>query len=216
MEGDIGKNGYLCKNFFRGDFNDFDFMKRILLCIIVLLTVYVPLHAQHEIQTDSVALLSAPNENPLPTDTRNYGGFLIDMELMNLQAAPAANPLPLYGLPNVSRDFSRLFQLNPDITYSQGLSHLFTPANSFYSINPFGLSGFWWSSPVNLQMGSFRLNNGLRINTYGEYNKEGWKVSNPSALPWERNNFKGAFELKSANGSFGIRIEVQQGRGGLH
>ena len=30
--------------------------------------------------------------------------------------------------------------------------------------------------------------------------------------PCEKNNFKGAFELKSANGSFGIRIEVQQGR----
>ena len=47
---------------------------------------------------------------------------------------------------------------------------------------------------------------------YGEYDKDGWKVPNPSALPWEKNNFKGAFELKSANGAFGIRIEVQQGR----
>ena len=28
----------------------------------------------------------------------------------------------------------------------------------------------------------------------------------------KKNNFKGAFELKSANGAFGIRIEVQQGR----
>lgn len=64
----------------------------------------------------------------------------------------------------------------------------------------------------NLQMGSFKLKNGMRINTYGEYNKEGRKVFNPSALPWERNNFKGAFELKSQDGSFGFRIEVQQGR----
>ena len=84
---------------------------------------------------------------------------------------------------------------------------------TIYSMNPFGLTGFG-SSPQNLQMGSFRLKNGMRINTYGEYDKDGWKVPNPSALPWERNNFKGAFELKSANGSFGIRIEVQQGRNG--
>ena len=35
-----------------------------------------------------------------------------------------------------------------------------------------------------------------------------------SAMPWEKNNFRGAFELKSANGNFGIRIEVQQGRNG--
>ena len=62
------------------------------------------------------------------------------------------------------------------------------------------------------EMGSFTLKNGMRIHTYGEYDKDGWKVPNPSALPWEKNNFKGAFELKSANGAFGIRIEVQQGR----
>ena len=66
-------------------------------------------------------------------------------------------------------------------------------------------------SPENLQMGSFRLKNGMRINTYGEYDKDGWKVPNHSALPWEKNNFKGAFEMKSSNGAFGIRIEVQQG-----
>ncbi len=52
----------------------------------------------------------------------------------------------------------------------------------------------------------------MRINTYGDYNKDGWRVPNRSAMPWERNNFRGAFELKSANGNFGIRIEVQQGR----
>ena len=40
----------------------------------------------------------------------------------------------------------------------------------------------------------------------------GNKVRNPSALPWERNNFNGAFEVKSENGNFGIRIEVQRGR----
>lgn len=37
-------------------------------------------------------------------------------------------------------------------------------------------------------------------------------MPNPSALPWQKNNFKGAFELKSQDGSFGIRIEVQKGR----
>ena len=47
---------------------------------------------------------------------------------------------------------------------------------------------------------------------YGEYDKDGWRVPNPSALPWQKNNFKGAFELKSQDGSFGIRIEVQKGR----
>lgn len=60
--------------------------------------------------------------------------------------------------------------------------------------------------------GVFQTENGMRINTYGDYDKDGWRVPNRSAMPWERNNFRGAFELKSANGNFGIRIEVQQGR----
>ena len=70
------------------------------------------------------------------------------------------------------------------------------------------------SSPQFMQMGSFKLKNGMRINTYGDYDKDGWRVPNRSAMPWEKNNFRGAFELKSANGNFGIRIEVQQGRNG--
>ena len=61
-------------------------------------------------------------------------------------------------------------------------------------------------------MSSFRLNNGWQLNTYGEYDADGNRVYNPSALPWQRNNFKGAFELKSQDGSFGFRIEVQHGR----
>ena len=89
--------------------------------------------------------------------------------------------------------------------HSQGLSNVFTSSFS-------GFGGFGFGSAQNLQMGSFKLKNGMRINTYGEYNADGYRVPNRSALPWERNAFKGAFELKSANGSFGIRIEVQQGR----
>ena len=67
-----------------------------------------------------------------------------------------------------------------------------------------------WSSDVCSS--DLKLKNGMRINTYGDYDKDGWRVPNRSAMPWERNNFRGAFELKSANGNFGIRIEVQQGR----
>ena len=68
------------------------------------------------------------------------------------------------------------------------------------------------ATPSPLQVGQLKLNNGWSLNTYGQYNAQGYRVMNPSALPWERNNFHGAFELKSANGSFGIRVEVKQGR----
>lgn len=188
-------------------------MKRICFFIITLLIGIASLYAQSEVQGDSIRSRALPDGTPpdgmiLP-EVKNYDGFLLDMGLLNMKAPR----LPRFTLeiPDASKDYGRIFRLNPDATYSQGLSNVFSLTNSIvYSMNPFGLTGFW-SSPENLQMGSFKLKNGMRINTYGEYDKDGWKVPNRSALPWEKNNFKGAFEMKSSNGAFGIRIEVQQG-----
>ena len=188
-------------------------MKQVCLFIIALFAGSISLYAQREAQGDSIRSHVLPDGTPpegaLMPEVKNYDGFLLDMSLLKMEAPR----LPEFTLeiPDASKDYSRMFRLNPNATYSQGLSNVFSLSNStVYSMNPFGLSGFW-SSPENLQMGSFRLKNGMRINTYGEYDKDGWKVPNHSALPWEKNNFKGAFEMKSSNGAFGIRIEVQQG-----
>ena len=187
-------------------------MKQVCLFIIALFAGSISLYAQSEAQGDSIRSHVLPDGTPpegaLMPEVKNYDGFLLDMSLLKMEAPR----LPEFTLeiPDASKDYSRMFRLNPNATYSQGLSNVFSLTNStVYSMNPFGLSGFW-SSPENLQMGSFRLKNGMRINTYGEYDKDGWKVPNHSALPWEKNNFKGAFEMKSPNGAFGIRIEVQQ------
>ena len=188
-------------------------MKQVCLFIIALFAGSISLYAQSEAQGDSIRSHVLPDGTPpegaLMPEVKNYDGFLLDMSLLKMEAPR----LPEFTLeiPDASKDYSRMFRLNPNATYSQGLSNVFSLTNStVYSMNPFGLSGFW-SSPGNLQMGSFRLKNGMRINTYGEYDKDGWQVPNHSALPWEKNNFKGAFEMKSSNGAFGIRIEVQQG-----
>ena len=188
-------------------------MKQVCLFIIALFAGSISLYAQSEAQGDSIRSHVLPDGTPpegaLMPEVKNYDGFLLDMSLLKMEAPR----LPEFTLeiPDASKDYSRMFRLNPNATYSQGLSNVFSLTNStVYSMNPFGLSGFW-SSPENLQTGSFRLKNGMRINTYGEYDKDGWKVPNHSALPWEKNNFKGAFEMKSSNGAFGIRIEVQQG-----
>ena len=183
-------------------------MKQILL-LVLLFTISSVTYAQHEITQDTLTPLP-PSETAadrLLPETQSFGGFLIDMTLMNLQAPPRFSDFKL-EIPDVSKDYSQLFQLNHNITYSQGLTTLFTQSGSLW----WGSSSFgaWGSAPTTLQMSSFKLKNGMRINTYGQYNKEGRKVYNPSALPWERNDFKGAFELKSANGAFGVRIEVQQ------
>ena len=135
-------------------------------------------------------------------DTRSYGGFLIDMNLFKPMTT-AVPPLPgRVILASPTPDYSRLFALPSSATYSQG---------NFYGLAPWGWS-MGSATPTHLQMGQFKLNNGWSLNTYGQYNAQGYRVMNPSALPWERNNFHGAFELKSANGSFGIRVEVKQGR----
>ena len=188
-------------------------MKQVCLFIIALFAGSISLYAQSEAQGDSIRSHVLPDGTPpegaLMPEVKNYDGFLLDMSLLKMEAPR----LPEFTLeiPDASKDYSRMFRLNPNATYSQGLSNVFSLTNStVYSMHPFGLSGFW-SSPENLQMGMFRLKNGMRINTYGEYDKDGRKVPNHSALPWEKNNFKGAFEMKSSNGAFGIRIEVQQG-----
>lgn len=176
---------------------------RYIGLILLLSLISLRAGAQNELPADSVRSMELP-------ETKEFGGFLLDMSLMKT-AAPEMPEMKL-EIPDANKDYSFLFRMDPNVTYSQGYAHQFGLSSStLYGPNPFGLTGFG-SSPQNLQMGSFRLKNGMRLNTYGEYDKEGWRVPNPSALPWERNNFKGAFELKSANGAFGIRIEVQQGR----
>lgn len=174
-------------------------MKRLILFVCVMLGA-LSVSAQSEVPADTI--------RGLPSTVKQYGDFLIDMGLF--AASPARLPRPSLNLYDASKDYNRIFRLNPDATITQGFSNAFAPVYS--SGYAWGFGGFS-STPQYLQMGSFKLKNGMRLNTYGEYDADGRKVPNPSAMPWEKNNFKGGFELKSGNGAFGIRIEVQQGRG---
>ena len=110
-----------------------------------------------------------------------------------------------------SKDYYKLFQLDPNITYGKENATIFSRGYSSFGMYGFGAYGFG-PMPPTLQSATFKLKNGWKITTYGEYDADGNKVRNPSALPWEKNNFNGAFEMKSENGNFGIRIEVQRGR----
>lgn len=172
-------------------------MKKLILFLSLIMSVSFA-SAQSEIPSDSIQ--RAPS-----TNMKEIGGFLLDMSLMNL-TAPQLPKLNL-DLPNATKDYSQLFRMNTNTIYTQGFTNAFSSSRFGYGYD-WGIS----SSPQYMQMGSFRLKNGMRLNTYGDYDKDGWKVPNRSAMPWQRNNFRGAFELKSANGSFGIRVEVQQGR----
>lgn len=184
-------------------------MRQILLTTLFLLLWITTSRSQVITDADSIPPTSTAgtetthDEKPW-TETKNFDGFLLDMSLMQVKA-PKLTDFKL-EIPDASKDYSRIFRMNPNVIYSQGSPNFFL-SSSFYGWNPWGLDNFG-----NLQMGTFHLKNGMTLHTYGEYDKDGWKVHNPSALPWQRNNFRGAFELKSSNGSFGVRIEVQQGR----
>lgn len=169
-------------------------MKKVIFFIIGLLGT-LSVVAQSEVPADTV--------RRLPSTVKRYGDFLIDMGLF--ASSRPQPPKPDINLYDASKDFNSIFRLNPDVTMTQGFTTALSPGFG-WGFNNFGASSQY------LQMSSFKLKNGMRLNTYGEYDADGRKVPNPSAMPWEKNNFKGGFELKSGNGSFGIRIEVQQGR----
>lgn len=133
------------------------------------------------------------------SQVKDFGGFILDMgTMLNAESlvVPFSLPTLSYLAPwETSNSFqlnSEAFKLKPQVVYSGGI----------------GIG----NGMVNWQGASYKLNNGMRINMYGEYDADGYKVYNPSALPWERNNFNAAFEFKSANGNFGIKVEVHGGR----
>lgn len=146
---------------------------------------------------------------------KDFGGFILDMGTMlnaeSLVVSPVMFPTLSYLAPFTGQVPFQLnpdaFKLNPHVTYGTGAglspSALSVPSLLYRSAG---------SGMLNWQGTSYKLNNGMRINLYGEYNADGYRVYNPSALPWERNNFNAAFEMKSANGNFGIKVEVHGGR----
>ena len=191
-------------------------MKRFLFLLIAVLLTATAALAQTEAAADTLhrATDHTPptGEQLLPDGVRSYDGFLIDMNNLVKMPTPDTDRAYKIVIPNASKDYNWIFRLNPDVTYSSGLSNMFSLSGSpYFSRNPFGLTGFGHATD-NLQMGSFRLKNGWQLNAYGEYDKDGWRVPNPSALPWQKNDFKGAFELKSQDGSFRVRFEVQRRR----
>ena len=178
-------------------------MKR-LFTIILTLCMATMVMAQTE--NNQSALQEIDNQR-----YKNFDGFLLDMGSMldmpsyfappTLTYRPFDAMMPSVGL-QVNPDAIRI---NPNITFKGGVPQL-SLLQSFYSLYCPSCG------KTNWQGASFKLNNGMRINTYGEYNADGYKVYNPSAMPWQRNDFNAAFEFKSADGKFGIMFEVHGGR----
>ena len=126
-------------------------MKKLILSLSLLLAT-VAVSAQSELPSDSIP--RSPSEN-----YKEFGGFLLDMGLMSVM--PPQLPKMNFDISDAGKDYNRLFRLHPDVTYSQGLSDVFSP---FYS--GFGWAGF--GAARHLQRGSVQGMNGLRSRTDGE------------------------------------------------
>lgn len=157
--------------------------------------------AQHEIPTDTLHRVTN-----MPKVV-HFGDYLLDMRLMNLMPE---NNMPKIGFSaySMTKDFNSLFRLNSNTSYTQGFTNIFSYPFWGYG----GLDYRYGFAPTSdyLNMGSFKLNNGMHLNMYGQYSANGQLRPDVNILPWEKHDFKGAFELKSANGAFGIRIEVNR------
>lgn len=130
----------------------------------------------------------------------DFGGFLLDPSLLRTPQLPEITSEYLLG-PAVARDYTAIFQIDPRWTYgreqiSSGFSMLSVWNLGSHSLAP-------------LHTATFRIGDNARLSLYGQYNADGRRVPNPSALPWERNDFVGGLELK-ANKNFKIRIDVRR------
>lgn len=183
-------------------------MKKLILSIFMFLITAAGF-AQSEAVADSIPPISLDGSR-----YKSFDGFILDMGPVMIAPPPLIAPqltYQPYSSNNTIKNYNEIFRPNLNVVYDRGSYSGFMPGFSGSGYGGYGIYGFG-SMPPALQSATFKLKNGLRITTYGEYDADGNKVRNPSALPWERNNFNGAFEMKSENGNFGIRIEVQRGR----
>ena len=194
-------------------------MKRGALAILLSILIMLPAKAQTKVVTDTlrtqqaldITTQAASQQRISDDGIRNYGGFLLDMNSMLQPSQPMTTTVPSLSAPMQTslygyRDLDRMLQLKSKATY--GISN--TPVG--ISNTPFGFR----SMPLGMGISSFhtanfRLNNGMTLTTYGNYDSSGRRHISQSALPWQRNNFQGGFKLKSANGNFSVQVHVSRG-----
>lgn len=171
-------------------------MKKLLAIMLFIAASVTFTQAQEQVE------LSFEEE---PTNAKSFDGYVLNLN-NNFLEVPQWR-LPKFELmPQFKPLNPQLYQMNmngakygtSDFTYSS-LNNL-----SYWGVHN-GIDG-----PIN--SATFQLNNGLKISTYGDYDANGYRKKLPSAYPWKNNDFRGGFELKSNNGKFGIKVEVEQRR----
>jgi hypothetical protein len=179
---------------------------------------------QYEIAADTLH----HSLNTKQPETKQFGEYQLDMRQLNI--LPSTSKTIQFSKDGVlKKDFGNMFRLDTSNIFGTGFTNDFSRTNILFPYNtwsyPYGMGyGYGlgyiplystWAynlstNPDMLQGASFRLKNGAQINVYGKYDAQGRLLPGMNAMPWQKHDFKGAFEMKSANGHFGISIEVSR------
>lgn len=181
---------------------------RQLFLIGILLSVSCISFAQSDVNTDTLRINPADlidlSGNPRMDRSQTYDGFLLDIDL--LDSVESAQPL-VKSLKALMPDYSQLIPQST-VTFGTLSGSILLPS---LSLGSFGNAYFNAVPSIgNIQVANFRLKNGMTISTIGDYDANGSRVNRP-VNPWQRNNFQGAFQLKSADGKFSFGIRVSNG-----
>lgn len=182
-------------------------MKHLFLIGIFLCVTSISF-AQSDVNADTLRVNPADfislSSSPRSDRSQTYDGFLLGINPLDL--IESVQPLT-QSLKALMPDFSQLLP-RPTVTFGTLSDHTLLPS---YSLGSYGYSYFNTVPSIgNVQVANFRLNNGMTISTMGDYDANGSRVNRP-VNPWQRNNFQGAFQLKSADGKFSFGIRVSNG-----
>ena len=178
-----------------------------------MIRIYIPflmilLSLSAQAQTESISIQADGAQR------KDFGGYILDMATM-LNTESLTLPMPF--LPNMSQltpllPDSEGLKINPDAwKFNSKAIYTTTPSLNISNSGSLFYPGSQ-SVPFQWQSATFKLNNGMRFTTYGEYDADGRRVRNPQAMPWQKQNFNAGFMLESEDGKFGIGIEVHRGR----
>ncbi|NDV65128.1 hypothetical protein [Bacteroides sp. 224] len=164
-------------------------MKKLFLVFVLWITTF-SLQAQTEVISDSIHIS--------PKAQRELNQLFFDFSLPEAPRMPIINTGLLLG-PDMSKDYSSLFQIDKKWTFGQN-----------YTLVPTVGHMDFYSSSQSVQVGTLRLNDHIKLSLYGQYTATGERIPTTNIFPWDKKSFTGGMQLK-INNNFGISIEVKQG-----
>lgn len=180
-------------------------MKSPILALLTLFCFSLSIFAQSENRNDTLNVSFLPSDNYLSNRFKETAdGYIISFKPIEL----------MHNSISTSLASSNFQFLKPQLNFSNSFKSYSSPNDKQYfllttaNIDYLNFNESWHL--LNLTSTTYRLNNGSKITTYGLYNNLSYPFSQPSMIMRNQNQFVGGLEFRSANGKFGINIQVQR------